>query len=154
MFMNDSKKILIVDDENDVVEVLTFLLQCEGYKTEAATNGKEGLEKINQSTYAAVVCDLSMPVMDGMTLLKTIRQENNLTPFIFLSGHANSYDEHEMANYGVYELLHKPKVQALLVSLKSLLKADKEVKVLQNSSSEAADEFLQMVHSVGVKVKA
>lgn len=153
MFMNTAKKILIVDDETDVIEVLTFLLQCEGYLVEAATNGKEGWDKIAQQSYSAVVCDLCMPEMDGLTLLKKIRGDNNLTPFIFLSGHANAMDELEMANYGVYELLHKPKVQALLLSLKSLLKADNEVKVLKNASPEA-NEFLQMVHSVGSKVKA
>lgn len=151
--MSEAKKILIVDDENDVIEVLTFLLQCEGYAVESASNGKEGWDKIVREPFSAVVCDLCMPEMDGLTLLKKIRGENNLTPFIFLSGQANDMDERELANYGVYELLHKPKVQALLISLKSLLKADSEVKVLKNASPEA-NEFLKMVHSVGAKVKA
>lgn len=148
--MNSPKRILVVDDEQEIIEVVFFLLKKEGYEMTPARNGMEALEKIQQQEFAGVICDLAMPKMNGITLLKKVRETHNFLPFIFLSGHAGAKDEHEMINYGAYEVVQKPHVNKVIPALEKLLKASRDVKTMETSSDEAR-EFLEILHSSGKK---
>jgi DNA-binding NtrC family response regulator len=146
-----NKKILIVDDEAEIAEVLEFYLKKEGFEVRVAVNGIEALGFLNFESFDGVICDLAMPKMDGLTLLKKVRENNDLVPFIYLSGHAEAEKEHEMISYGAYEVVHKPHLHLVSGALKNLLKADVEVKILEGSTKEA-DEFLEILHSSGKKL--
>lgn len=148
--MNNRPRILLIDDEKDILRLVGVFLESEGFSVETAENGKEAFDKITAGDFSAVVCDLRMPVMDGLTLLKKVRTEKNFMPFIFLSGHANFDDEHEIVNYGAYELIHKPHIEKVPEALKRLLKADEEVKRLERSGVHAID-FLEMLHESNIK---
>jgi DNA-binding NtrC family response regulator len=148
--MNDKPRILLIDDEKDILKMLGIFLEREGFSVETAENGEEAWGKIAGEHFSAVVCDLKMPVMDGLTLLKRVRTEKNYMPFIFLSGHANFDDEHEIINYGAYELIHKPNIEKVPAALRTLLKADKEVKKLEKSGIHAID-FLEILHESSIK---
>lgn len=131
--------VLIIDDENEIIEILTFLLNRNGMDVVAATDGIEALKLLNSQKFAGVVSDLLMPNMDGLQLLKIVRGNANTTPFIFLSGHANALDEHSMINYGVYELIHKPELDKIPDALQKLFKSDKEAENLPI-------DFLDILH--------
>ncbi|MFP5387642.1 MAG: response regulator, partial [Bacteriovoracia bacterium] len=148
--MNDKPRILLIDDEKDILSLLGAFLESEGFCVETAENGELAWKKINSNSFSAVVCDLKMPVMDGLTLLKKIREAKNFIPFVFLSGHANLDDEHEVINYGSYELIHKPHIDKVPIALRALLKADKEVKSLEKSGVHAID-FLEILHEASIK---
>ncbi|MFP5387512.1 MAG: response regulator [Bacteriovoracia bacterium] len=148
--MNDRPRILLIDDEKDILTLLGSFLEGEGFEVETAENGELALKKINSESFSAVVCDLKMPVMDGITLLKKIREAKNFLPFVFLSGHANLDDEHEVINYGSYELIHKPHIDKIPMTLRALLKADQEVKRLEKSGVHAID-FLEILHESNIK---
>ena len=105
----------------------------------AASDGIEALKLLNSQKFSGVVSDLLMPNMDGLQLLKIIRGNGNTTPFLFLSGHANAFDEHSMINYGAYELIHKPDLDKIPAALEKLFKGDKEVENLP-------DDFLDILH--------
>jgi len=62
--MNETKKILVVDDEQDMLQMVTLRLQSAGYEIVTATNGKEGLEKVNQEAPDLIISDVLMPVME------------------------------------------------------------------------------------------
>lgn len=149
--MNIKPRILLIDDETDILHILTFLLRREGFDIETATSGKAGLEKILSQKFDGVITDLSMPEMDGLTLLKHVRAQQNFMPFIFLSGHANINDEHEMINYGAYELIVKPHVERVPDALRALLTAGKEIESLKCSGEDATSEFLNLLHSADKK---
>jgi two-component system nitrogen regulation response regulator NtrX len=143
--------ILIIDDEPDIIRILKRILTEEDFDVVTAVNGNDGFEKIIGQDFAAVVCDLKMPVLDGISLLKKVRAENRLTPFIFLSGDADSRDEHEMINYGAYQLISKPFLDKVPDALRSMIKSDQEVKSLKNASKDA-QEFLEILHETGKKI--
>lgn len=145
------QKILVVDDESEIVEVVTFLLRREGFEVITALNGIEALSKIaTAGNVAAVICDLKMPKMDGLIFLKSVRETHSLLPFIFLSGHAGSEEEHEMINYGTYEVIQKPHVNRVIPAIHKLLAADQDVKSM--AGSKEAAEFLEILHSTGKKM--
>lgn len=144
--MQTKPTVLIIDDENDIIEILTFILKRNGMDVVTAADGVEALKLLNRQNFSGVVSDLLMPNMDGIALLKTVRGNNNNVPFIFLSGHADSLDEHEMINYGAYELIHKPKIDRVPEALTKLFKSHSEVQGMENSGDEIAIEFLELLH--------
>ncbi|MBF0500363.1 MAG: response regulator [Candidatus Riflebacteria bacterium] len=80
-------RILIVDDDAFIRDVLAMVLESENFSVDCAENGKEALEKFTQnSEFDLVISDLNMPVMGGLELMKRIRAGKPGTSFIFLSG--------------------------------------------------------------------
>lgn len=102
-------KILVVDDEKDVVELIKFMLEKEGYQVIEAFDGKEGLEKAFQETPDLIVLDIMMPRMDGYTMHSHLLQ-NDITrniPVIILTAKGQMKDLFAMAaNIVVY--MEKP----------------------------------------------
>jgi CheY-like chemotaxis protein len=82
-----SPTILIVEDDVDFSEVLKILLEMEGYCVRTARNGSEALSRIDETCPDLVLCDLMMPVMDGLELLNKMRQKSEFSrlPFVMMS---------------------------------------------------------------------
>lgn len=87
--MGKRKKILVVDDESDFLEVIRIRLEAEGYKVITATNGKEALNKIKRENPDAVLLDILMPKLDGLQTLKRIRKQNENLPVFMLTAFCN-----------------------------------------------------------------
>ena len=66
-------KILIIDDERSIRRALREILEFENFEVHEAENGKEGLEKIQSTTYDIIFCDIKMPLMEGMEVLDEIQ---------------------------------------------------------------------------------
>ena len=81
------EKILVVEDEESVREVISEFLTGWGYETVLAENGQKGLELFRSQSFAMVVTDIRMPVMDGLTMLKSIRKEDAKIPIIVVTGY-------------------------------------------------------------------
>ena len=84
----EAKRILIVDDEIEMVEMLFNLLKNDGYKVDTARNGKLALEKIQVRDYEVIICDVKMPVMNGIQLYEILkkRKPKMAERIIFISG--------------------------------------------------------------------
>ena len=84
----NKKKVLIVDDEIQLVELLKFRLESNGYEIVSAVNGKEGIEKIKSEKPDLVLMDIMMPEMDGYTAIRELREkeETKKIPIIIVSG--------------------------------------------------------------------
>jgi DNA-binding NtrC family response regulator len=80
-------KILVIDDEEIVRLSCTKALQSEGYDVKTAVSGKEGVALIENETFDLVVIDLKMPVMDGLEVIKTIKQRYPGLKVIIISGY-------------------------------------------------------------------
>ena len=83
-----SKKILVVDDEPDVVRYLCTVLNDEGYETVVATNGEEAVKLILEEKPDLVTLDISMPEMSGVKAYRTLREDENLKdiPVVLVTG--------------------------------------------------------------------
>lgn len=87
------KKILVIDDEEDLLESITDLLEAEDYAVITASDGSQGLFKIQNQTFDAIITDLSMPKLNGVGFINTIRnnQEYAHTPVVVLSGNIDDF---------------------------------------------------------------
>ena len=114
-------KILIVDDEEMIREVIKEYSEDAGYQTDEAENGKIALEKINKNTYDLLILDIMMPEMDGFTVLKNIPKEK-MIPTIVLSARGEEYDKLNGFDLGIDDYLTKPfSPKELIARIKAVL---------------------------------
>ncbi len=84
----DQKKILLVDDEPDFVELIKKRLELNNYEVTTAANGKEALSKLEAGQFDAVLLDIMMPEIDGLSALKAIRKQNKSLPVFMLTAYS------------------------------------------------------------------
>ena len=133
-----SKKILIVDDEKDILELLDYHLIKEGYKTMKASNGKEALKVAKNFLPDLVLLDLMMPEMDGIETCIEFREDKLLKDCLIaiLTARAEDYSQIAGLNAGADDYINKPiKPRVLLSRIKALLRRT-ESKVNSDSNVE------------------
>ena len=88
-------KILVVEDEQQIRELLLVLLQAEGHAVTVAADGQEGWERFQQAAgdFQVVVADLKMPQLGGIGLLQRMRDAGHRTPCVLMTGHADLTDD-------------------------------------------------------------
>ncbi|AZR74531.1 DNA-binding response regulator [Anoxybacter fermentans] len=101
------EKILIADDEREIVELLSLYLSNEGYQVFKAYDGLEALEQFNSNQLDLVILDIMMPGMDGFQLVKKIREKSNI-PLIFLSARSEDVDKILGLGLGADDYITKP----------------------------------------------
>ncbi|KXK14230.1 MAG: response regulator [Fimbriimonadaceae bacterium] len=111
-------KILVCDDERNIVRLIQVNLERHGYQVVTAFDGKEGLEKIKSEKPNMVVLDVMMPYMDGFEVLKAIRRdpETENLPVIMLTAKAQDKDVFEGYHFGADMYLTKPFNPAELIA--------------------------------------
>ena len=100
-------RILICDDEKDIVSALRIYLEAEGYETLSAANGKEALALLAENTVHLVLLDIMMPEMDGISALSRIRELSNV-PVILLTAKSEDTDKVLGLNVGADDYITKP----------------------------------------------
>ena len=108
-------KVLVADDEEVLVELVSNILLKEGYEVVKAYDGEEALKLIEKQEYDVVVLDVRMPGPDGNQILKIIKKRNPLTEVIMLTGHATVQIAIDGMKSGAYDFLIKPVDTNLLV---------------------------------------
>ena len=130
-------KILLVDNEHDIVEFLQYNLEKEGFAVIPAYDGIEALEKIKQKP-DLVILDIMMPKLDGFEVYQKIRENNEYKniPIIFLTAKSGEIDEIKGLELGASDYIQKPiSPKKLIARVKSnLRKSDSSIKKVQPSS--------------------
>ena len=105
-----SKKVLVVDDDEDIVNIVSALLENEGYQTVTAINGKDALEKAMAEKPDLIIADIMMPEMDGWEFCWRVRENAALgeTPFVFLTARADVMDQIRGSEIGADDYIIKP----------------------------------------------
>ena len=123
--MNDNIKILVVDDEEDILEFLSYNLRAEGYDVIVADNGILAIELAKQEQPSLIILDVQMPDMDGITTCEKIREITSLKETIvtFLTARSEDYSQIAGFEAGADDYITKPIRPKVLVSrVKALLK--------------------------------
>ncbi|MBK9224855.1 MAG: response regulator transcription factor [Flavobacterium sp.] len=129
-------KILLVDDEQDILEIVGYNLAQEGYQISTAINGKEAVEKAKKEVPHLIIMDVMMPEMDGMEACENIRKIPELKNVIitFLTARSEDYSQVAGFDAGADDYITKPIKPKLLISkVKALLRRLKEE---ESSNSE------------------
>lgn len=127
--------ILIIDDERAIRNVLKDILNNEGYITDEAPDGEEGLKKFKAGTFDVVLCDIKMPKIDGIEFLQQAKQLNGDVPIIIISGHGNIDTAVDAVKKGAFDYISKPPdLNRLLITIRNAMDKNilvKETKVLK-----------------------
>ena len=114
--------ILIVDDERDIVDYLVEELQDEGWETGGAYDGVEAVLKILSGGWDALLMDIRMPRLDGISALKIIRRLEPDLPVLMFTGQAGKGEISESVNLGAFTCLPKPmRMEKLVATIEQML---------------------------------
>ena len=101
-------RVLVVDDEEELVSAISERLTLRGFRTEGVTSGAAALEYLANHPCDVVLLDVKMPGVSGLDVLRTIRTEHSGTAVIMLTGHGSKRDAEEGMRLGAYDYLVKP----------------------------------------------
>ena len=156
-------KILIIEDEEPIRRVLVRILLEEdsSFEIQEASDGKKGLDLIKKESFDLVLCDIKMPIIDGIDLLQRTRKINTLLPFIMLTGHGNIETAVESMKLGAYDFISKPPdLNRLINSVRNALEKKElvtENKILRQKVAKKYDmignsKSIMEIHSIINKV--
>ncbi len=135
--------ILIIDDERAIRNVLKDILNNEGYKTDEAADGEEGLKKFSSTNFDLVICDIKMPKLDGLEFLQKATEINPDVPVIMISGHGNIETAVEAVKKGAFDYISKPPdLNRLLITIRNAMDKTvlvKETKTLKRRVSKVQE---------------
>lgn len=103
-----SKKILIVEDDQDIAKSMQLLLQKNGYEADIKFDGQEALSAMQQQKYAVVILDIMLPKMNGLSVLTRVRQEKNNISIILVSAKSEISDKVVGLELGADDYITKP----------------------------------------------
>lgn len=132
-------KILIVDDEPNVVELVDYNLKLNGFTTDTAFDGRTAMQKIKEGSYDLVILDQMLPLVSGIEVLKSIREHKDLntTPVLMLTAKSEEGDVVQALNFGADDYITKPfRVHEMIARVKSILRRSST-----SSSGGAAYKF-------------
>ena len=136
-------EILIIDDEKAIRKALTEILSAEGYKTDEAGDGEEGLKKFKERTYDVVLCDIKMPKLDGIEFLQKAGEANSDVPVIMISGHGNIETAVDAVKKGAFDYISKPPdLNRMLITIRNAMDRSSlvsETKVLKRKVNRVQD---------------
>ena len=101
-------RILVVDDEERLANSIARGLRADGFDVDVVHDGEDGLWRVREGAYSAVVLDIMLPGMNGYEVCRTLRAEGNWTPILMLTAKDGEYDEAEGIELGADDYLRKP----------------------------------------------
>jgi DNA-binding NarL/FixJ family response regulator len=121
----DRKRLLLIDDDPNLILLVKDYLEFRGYEVLTADNGKEALNSLSQNLPDMIICDIMMPEMDGYALIENVRQDPRTSwiPVLFLSARGQSQDRIKGLNLGADVYMVKPfEPEELVAQVESSLK--------------------------------
>lgn len=148
-------KILVIEDDRVLNETICDILQVNGYNVESAHNGLEGLEYSSKKEVDLVICDVNMPIMNGLETIQKFRsnKKNSIVPFLFLSARSTSEDINDGLNRGADDYMTKPfHHEDLIMNVERLLKKHAAIKdyftqEIQTNVHAELDSYKQSIHN-------
>ncbi len=139
---NSKQKILVVDDEPDILELIEYNLKREGYHTYTATNGQEAVALAKKVSPDLIILDIMMPKMDGIEACRIMRNmpEFRNTFMVFLTARSEEYSEIAGFNVGADDYIAKPiKPRALVSRINAILRRNLKQEDALENKLEVAD---------------
>jgi two-component system response regulator PilR (NtrC family) len=140
--LNRNLHIMIVDDEPSMCEFLEITLQREGYRISSFTDALAAAASLEQENYDLVICDLKMPVMSGLEMLRTVKKKSPATDLVMITAFASTSTVIEAMKCGAYDYITKPfKVDEIVITVEKALKNSQLQRENQRLQKELEKRF-------------
>ena len=153
------QKVLIVDDEPDIRELIEYNLKKEGYQVYTASNGQEGVSEAKKVKPDLIILDIMMPKMDGIEACRILRSMNDFknTFMVFLTARSEEYSEIAGFNVGADDYIAKPiKPRALVSRINAILRRNAQPEEIIENKIEIGDLVIDretyLVYKSGEKI--
>jgi two-component system, OmpR family, alkaline phosphatase synthesis response regulator PhoP len=134
-----SKKVLVVDDEQSIVTLLTYNLEQAGFTVVTANDGEEAIEKVASEQPAFIILDLMLPKLDGVEVCKQLRQQKVMTPILMLTAKDDEFDKVLGLELGADDYMTKPfSPREVVARVKAILRRTQ----LSNGEMETKDQIV------------
>ena len=144
----EQKTVLIVEDEKNIVDILRFNLQREGYRTVEAYDGADGLDKARKENPDIILLDVMLPKMIGFDVCRTLREEGNNVPVIILTAREEEADKVLGLEIGADDYITKPfSMRELIARVKANIR---RTGMNAASSATAASTAMPVVGSLSI----
>jgi two-component system, NtrC family, nitrogen regulation response regulator NtrX len=153
--------VIIIDDEKEICESIGMILEYENYTVDYSTSAADGMDKINEKNFAALLLDIQMPEMSGFEVLKKVKEKNPAISVIIISAHGSVENAIKATKLGAFDFIEKPiDREKLVISVRNaveqnnLLNENLEIKKnLQGDGkilgkSKAINNILEMIDKV------
>jgi|JFJP01.1.fsa_nt_gi DNA-binding response OmpR family regulator len=119
----EKKRVLVIEDEAHIAEGIRLNLSLQGYEVKVSADGIDGLSQWRSWNPDLIILDIMLPMIDGFSILKTIREEDEKIPVLILSARGDTKDKIKGLRYGVDDYLSKPfDLEEFLLRIERLLK--------------------------------
>lgn len=143
------QNLLIVDDEPLLIENMKYLLTPYATKIFTAQNGKEGLSVLEKEEIHCVICDITMPIMNGVEFIREVRARKIDVPFIFYSAYGTHEMMMEVSKYGAFDFLKKPEFRDLEVTVsRGLLEGFKRKNKSVKNPDDDISEYQMLLEKI------
>jgi diguanylate cyclase (GGDEF)-like protein len=133
---NENVKILVVDDDPVVLEVMKSIIASHGFALATATDGKQALTKLQSDTFSIIITDINMPIMDGMELLQYVNGHYPKIGVIVVTGLSEQYNYIDVINAGAIDYMTKPfENSELLAKLRRVIREQTLIHELEKRST-------------------
>lgn len=123
------ERILVIDDDFDICHLLKKFLQKNGYETEYALNGQEGIQLLKKENFNLILCDYKLPDSNGIEILQKIKILNPLAAVIIITGYSDVKTAVETLRHGAFDYVTKPLYpDEILVTIQNAIKSKSSVK--------------------------
>ncbi len=148
-------RILVIDDELNLLRAVESGLEAEGFAVDTATNGVDGLWLARENSYAAIVLDIMLPGQSGFRVCEELRQAGDWTPVIMLTAKDGDLDQVEALDTGADDYLTKPfSFQVLLARLRALIRRGAtERPVVLTAGDLSVDPATKRVERAGTPIE-
>ena len=137
---------LIIDDEVEILETLAVFLEDVALTITAVDNGHKALEVLKHQKIDCIVCDIRMPEMDGLQVIKAVRDLGLETPFIFFTAYGSEEIIMEAVKFGAFDFISKPKFEALTEIVANGLNAGIKMRTkVTTSVDQVVQEFKELL---------
>jgi two-component system, OmpR family, alkaline phosphatase synthesis response regulator PhoP len=134
-----SKKVLVVDDEQSIVTLLTYNLEQAGFTVVTANDGEEAIEKVASEQPAFIILDLMLPKLDGVEVCKQLRQQKVMTPILMLTAKDDEFDKVLGLELGADDYMTKPfSPREVVARVKAILRRTQ----FSNGEMETKDQIV------------
>jgi DNA-binding NtrC family response regulator len=142
--MHMTEKVLLVDDEEDFLEIMTERMEARDMKVTTCTSAEEAVEIIKSETFDAIILDFMMPGMDGFQALKQIKSKRPESQIILLTGHATVEKSVEAMKMGATDFLEKPAdIEALEKKIKEA--SARRMLIVEKETEERIKDVIRRV---------